>query len=100
MGKVWDCVADLFICLAVMLISATVYFGLRTETVMKSIHTQITEDFLAGVKASGIITVSDYENYIDMMGIGNSLPSISLEHWYKVYERNTGSRPLKKCLKT
>lgn len=98
MGKVWDCVADLFICLAVMLISATVYFGLRTETVMKSIHTQITEDFLAGVKASGIITVSDYENYIDMMGIGNSLPSISLEHWYKVYEPEYRFKTLEEVL--
>ena len=86
MNKVWESIFDVFVGILIMFISVTVYFGLRTESVIKSMYEGITEEFVTDVKRSGVFTLEDYEKYMERMGLGNSLFNISFEHRYKIYE--------------
>lgn len=86
MNKVWECVVDVFIGILIMFVSVSIYFGLRTESVIKSMYEDITDEFVADVKRSGVLTLDDYEHYMERMGTGNALFNISLEHRYKIYE--------------
>lgn len=69
-----------------MFVVVAIYFGLRTETVMKSIYESATTDFITNTKRNGVITVRDYENYMEQMGIGNTLFDITFEHTYKLFD--------------
>lgn len=86
MNKVWECIIDVFIGLLIIFVSVFIYFGLRTEAVMKAMYGDITKDFISDVKKNGVITSDDYEKYTEMMGVGNGLFNISLEHRYKILE--------------
>ena len=69
-----------------MFLSVAIYFGLRTETVMKTMYENITDEFTINTKRNGLITLGDYENYMEQMGLGNSLFDITFEHTYKIHE--------------
>lgn len=86
MNKVWEYFIDIFIGVSIIFIAVLIYFGLRTETVVKSLYEHTTDEFIIKTKRSGLITVKDYEDYLKQMGIGNNLFDIRLEHSYKIYE--------------
>lgn len=86
MDKIWGYLIDTFIAIIIMFVAVAIYFGLRTETVMKSIYESTTDDFITNTKRNGVITVRDYENYMEQMGIGNSLFDITFEHTHKLLE--------------
>ncbi|TAH70326.1 MAG: hypothetical protein EWM47_05585, partial [Anaerolineaceae bacterium] len=86
MNKVWEFVIDIFAGILIIFVSVTIYFGLRTETVMKSMYEGITDEFIIDVKKNGVIDIGDYEKYMTKMGMGNSLFNISFEHRYKIFE--------------
>ncbi|MDD4112812.1 MAG: hypothetical protein PHC56_07245 [Herbinix sp.] len=98
MSKVWECVIDTFIGVLIMFVSVSVYFGLRTESVIKSMYEGMTEEFVVDVKKNGLLTLDDYENYMERMGTGNSLFNISLEHRYKIYEPEYRFKTLEEIL--
>lgn len=86
MSKVWECIIDVFIGILLIFVSVSVYFGLRTESVIKSMYEDITKDFVAEVKKNGVLTLDEYESFMERMGKGKSLFNISFEHEYKVLE--------------
>lgn len=86
MNKVWEIIIDIFLGIGIMFISVMMYFGLRTETVMKSVYENVTEEFITDVKENGVIKIRDYEKFIEGLGIGNNLFNVSLEHRYKILE--------------
>lgn len=86
MHKVWTLVIDIFIGILIIFVSVTIYFGIRTETVMKSMYKSISEEFVSTTKRNGVTTLGDYEDYMERMGTGNSLFDISFEHRYKIIE--------------
>lgn len=86
MNKAWTYIIDIFIGVLIMFVAVAIYFGLRTETVMKSMYDEITEEFVNSVKKNGVITIADYEGYMERMGTGNNLFDISFEHKYKILE--------------
>ncbi len=98
MNKVWECVIDVFIGILIMFVSVSVYFGLRTESVIKTMYEGITEEFVVDVKKNGLLTLGDYENYMERMGTGNSLFDISFEHRYKLYEPEYRFKTLEEIL--
>lgn len=98
MNKVWECVVDVFIGIIIIFLSVTAYFGLRAEAVTKSMYEGITEEFVADVKKSGVLTVSDYENFIERMEAGNSLFNISFEHRFKIFEPEYRFRTIEEIL--
>lgn len=86
MDKVWGYVIDIFMAIIIMFVAVAIYFGLRSETVMKSIYETTTEDFITDTKRNGVITIRSYEDYIEQMGIGNNLFDITFEHTHKLFE--------------
>jgi len=86
MNKVWLYIIDIFVGILLMFIAVTVYFGIRTETVMQSMYDNAIGRFVAEVKKKGVITVKDYENFIERMGIGYTVYDIDFEHKYKILE--------------
>ena len=62
MNKPWLLIIDIFAGFLIIFIGLVLYFGLRRETVMKSMYEEITEEFISNVKRSGKITIDDYEN--------------------------------------
>jgi hypothetical protein len=85
-NKPWLLIIDIFAGFLIIFIGLVLYFGLRRETVMKSMYEEITEEFISNVKRSGKITIDDYEKHMERMGIGNSLFNISFEHRYTIFE--------------
>lgn len=81
-----------------MFVAVNIYFGLRTETVMKSMYGSATNEFISSIKTNGEITLSDYERYMAKMGIGNSLFNISFEHRYKIQEPEYRFKTLEEVL--
>lgn len=98
MNKVWLYIIDIFVAILIIFISVTIYFGIRTETVMKSIYEKTTEEFIADVKKRGVIYVNDYEKFIKQMGTGNSLFNISLEHRHNILEPEYRFRTLEEII--
>ena len=94
----WEVIFDLFIGILIIFVSVAVYFGLRTESVKKSMYKGITEDFIADVKRNGVLTLDEYESYIGRMGRGNGLFDISFEHRYKLYEPEYRFKTLEEIL--
>ncbi|NLO08288.1 MAG: hypothetical protein GX129_00230, partial [Clostridiales bacterium] len=98
MSKVWECIVDVFIGILIMFVSVSVYFGLRTESVIKSMYEDITDEFVTNVKKNGVLTLDDYEGYMERMGTGNNLFNISFEHRYKIYEPEYRFKTLEEIL--
>lgn len=98
MNKVWETVLDVFIGIIIIFISVTIYFGIRTETVMKSMYESITNDFITDVKRSGVIYVGDYEKFIERMEIGHNIFDIQFEHRYKILEPEYRFKTLEEIL--
>lgn len=98
MNKVWLYIIDIFFGIVIMFISVTVYFGLRTETVMKSMYENITDSFITDIKKTGILTVEDYEKYMEFMDIGDTVFDLDFEHRYKVFEPEYRIRTLEEII--
>lgn len=86
MNKTWLYIIDIFTGLLIMFVAVALYFGLRTETVMKSMYEEITEEFISDIKKTGNISIGSYEQYVEEMGTGNNLFNISYEHRYTIIE--------------
>lgn len=86
MDRIWAFVIDILVAIVIVFVSVAIYFGLRTEAVMKTLATGITEDFLMEVKQNGYMSVSDYEGYMNRLSLSNALLDMKLEHVYKVHE--------------
>ncbi len=86
MEKIWTYLIDVFIALLVIFVSVAIYFGLRTETVMKTIGTGITDEFIEEVKRNGSISVADYEGYLGELFFTDSLYELEFEHVHTVSE--------------
>lgn len=81
-----------------MFLSVTVYFGIRTETVMKSLYENAAGEFIGEVKKKGAISLHDYEKFIEIMGVGGTLFDIDFEHRYKVLEPEYRFRTLEEII--
>lgn len=86
MDKLWAYIIDAAIAGLIIFFAVAIYFGLRTETVMKSIGKSVTEDFMTEVKRNGCITVADYEEYMGELFFTDSLYDINMEHIHSVFE--------------
>ena len=69
-----------------MFITVAIYFGLRTETVIKIIGESITNNLISEVKKDGYLTLEEYETYMDKMSLTATLYDIQFEHTYQVQE--------------
>ena len=96
--KIWGFLSDIIIAIAVMFIVVFVYFGLRTETVIRSIDTIAIEELQTAAKKNGYITRDDYENYIERLSSTNILYDVSLEHHYTILEPEYRMRTLQEIL--
>lgn len=98
MNKVWTYVIDVLIGLLIMFVVVAVYYGLRTETVIKSMYEETSEEFISNIKRNGVLTLDDYERYMGRMGAGNSLLNIDYEHRYKIFEPEYRFKTLEEIL--
>ncbi len=98
MNKVWEYVIDIFVGIIIMFLSVAVYFSIRTETVMKSMYENETENFITNIKNSGILTLDDYERYMESMGTGGNLFNIDYEHRYNILEPEYRFKTLEEIL--
>lgn len=81
-----------------MFLSVIAFFSLRTETVIKSVVTNITDDFLKEIKHNGILTYNEYEGYMEKLSYTASLYDITFEHNYRVYEPEYRLRTLEEII--
>lgn len=86
MDKIWGYVIDIFIAILIIFASVTIYFGLRTEMLMKTLGKNITEDFMEEAKKDGYITVDEYDDFTEKLSLTDAIYDISLEHKYNVLE--------------
>lgn len=86
MDKIWTFIIDILIAIMILFVSVAVFFGFRTESVIKSLGTDIVNDFAGEIKKDGYLTVDDYETYIEKLSITDALFDITLEHKYSMSE--------------
>lgn len=74
--------------MAILIVFAGVfiYFGLRNETVVKTLGTQSTKEFMTDIKEHGYFTLEEYENYMEQLSMTNSIYNVEFEHSYKIIE--------------
>ncbi len=98
MNKIWEIVIDLFIGIIIIFFSVMLYFGLKTETVLKSLYNKNVDEFLDNAKRKGVITISDYEKFLSKMDIGGNIFDINLEHRFKILEPEYRFRTLEEII--
>lgn len=98
MNKIWEIVTDIFIGIIIIFISVMLYFGLKTETVLRSFYNKNVDEFLDNVKRNGVITISDYEKFLSKMDIGGNIFDINLEHRFKILEPEYRFRTLEEII--
>jgi hypothetical protein len=98
MGKIASFLFDFVIAIGIIFFSVLLYFGLRMESVIKTIDNEITEEFLSEVKETGVLTPYNYESFLEKLSFTNVLYDISFEHRYKVTEPEYRMRTLEEIL--
>lgn len=86
MEKVLAYIFDTIIASFIIFFAVVIYFGLRTETVMKSLGETITKDFITEVKRDGCFYAADYEKYMEELYLTGALYDICFEHIHPVTE--------------
>lgn len=98
MDKLATFIFDLVIAVCIIFISVLIYFGLRSETVIKTLDNEITEDFLSEIKENGSMSPEDYERFLQKLSYTDVLYDISFEHKYKVIEPEYRMRTIEEII--
>lgn len=98
MEKMLAYVIDIIIAILIIFASVFLYFGLRMETVVKTLGTHTTKEFMTDVKKHGYFTLDEYENYIGRLSLTRSIYNIDFEHTYKLLEPEYRLRNLQEIL--
>ena len=86
MDKLLTLIIDLFITISICFLAVLIYFGLRTESVIKAMDQETVENFITDIKENGSMTTNDYENFLTRLSLTGILYDISFEHKYCIFE--------------
>ncbi len=98
MEKILAYVIDIIIAILIIFAAVFLYFGLRTETVVKTLGTHTTKEFITDIKKSGYFTLNEYETFVDRLSLTNAIFNIDFEHKYKLLEPEYRLRNLQEIL--
>jgi len=98
MNKVWPLIIDIFIGILIMFVCVAIYFGIRTETMKKSVIKEMVRDFLSNAKREGCITEDAYEELLDRLYLTNEIYHIELEHIHEIAEPEYRFRTLEEVI--
>lgn len=98
MGKIGGFILDIILALTIIFLAVTIYFGLRTENVMRTLGSEISDHFIKSAKKNGYFTPEDYDEFIRNISLSGALYDIELEHKYTIYEPEYRLRTLQEVL--
>lgn len=98
MEKILAYVIDIIIAILIIFAAVFLYFGLRTETVVKTLGTHTTKEFITDIKKNGYFTLNEYETFVDRLSLTNAIFNIDFEHKYKLLEPEYRLRNLQEIL--
>lgn len=98
MNKVYELMIDIAASIAILFIAVMIFFGLKTELIIKSLDKESINEFLSDAKKNGYITTNDYENFLEKLSMTGVLYDITFEHQYKVFEPEYRMRTLEEII--
>jgi hypothetical protein len=98
MDKIGDFIFDIIIAILIVFIAVLIYFGLRTETVIKTMDSEVSENFLSDIKKKGSFTTDDYENFMYKLSITGVLYDVNFEHKYHITEPEYRMRTIEEII--
>ena len=98
MSKILEWILDIIAAMAIIFFAVIIYFGLKTELIIKSVDKDCMKDFLSSSKTNGYFTSEDYERLIEMLSLTRVLYDIKFEHQYKIFEPEYRMRTLEEIL--
>lgn len=98
MSKIWTIVIDLLIAILIIVVSVLVYFGIRTESVVKTAANNKIDTFITDIKKKGYLSQRDYEGLINSLSFSDILCDIEFEHKHEIYEPEYRFRSLEEII--
>ncbi len=98
MNKILEMMIDFAATLTIVFISTLIYFGLKTEVLIKIMDKEIMGNFLEETQKNGYITENDYEGFIDRLSLTEVLYDVDFEHRYTIFEPEYRMRTLEEIL--
>jgi hypothetical protein len=86
MDKLIKFIFDIVIAILLMFGTVLIYFGLRTESVVRTMDSMITEEFLTRIKKDGHLHHREYEDYLHRLSFTGTIYELQFEHKYNIWE--------------
>ena len=84
--NLFDDILDFFIALVIIFIFPLLYFGLKEDTLLQTVVSIKTEEFVSDIKSDGYLTRGRYDQYLDDLAQTGLLYEVSLVHRHKLLE--------------
>ncbi|MGF7142534.1 hypothetical protein HNQ56_000952 [Anaerotaenia torta] len=98
MDKLLKFIFDIVIAIVLMFGAVLIYFGLRTESVIGTMDTMITEEFLTGIKKNGCLEHDQYEEYLHRLSLTDTIYDLRFEHEYSIWEPEYRMRTIEEII--
>ncbi len=98
MDKLMTLVFDIAVAMIISFAAVFIYFGLRSETVIRTMDKEIIENFLSDMKEKGSMTATDYENFMYKLSLTGNLYDVFLEHDFNILEPEYRMRSIEEII--
>lgn len=98
MDKLIALIFDIVIAVIISFVAVVIYFGLRSEPVIRAMDQEITENFLSDMKEKGSMTTTDYEKFMYKLSLTGILYDVFLEHKFSVLEPEYRMRSIEEII--
>ncbi len=98
MDKLIKFIFDIVIAILLMFGTVLIYFGLRTESVVRTMDSMITEEFLTRIKKDGHLHHREYEDYLHRLSFTGTIYELQFEHKYNIWEPEYRMRSLEEIM--
>jgi hypothetical protein len=96
--KLLKFIFDLVIAIIIMFGAVLIYFGLKTEKVIGTMDSMITEDFLTEMKKDSSLNYVEYEDYIQQLSMTGTVYDLQFEHKYNIWEPEYRMRTIEEII--
>ena len=96
--KLFKFIFDIVIAIIIMFGAVLIYFGLKTEKVIGTMDSMITEDFLTEMKKDSRLNYVEYEDYIRQLSMTGTVYDLQFEHKYNIWEPEYRMRTIEEII--
>lgn len=86
MDNIYEEIIEIIVAIAIIFLFPLIYFGQKQDSLIKTIATKESQEFVDEVRSKGYITKDMYDNYLDDLSKTGMLYEVNLEHRRHLHE--------------